>query len=418
MSDAKQQRPKGTLDFLPPDSERRAAVAEVFGTLARRRGFREIVTPTFEHTEVFVKSTGDTSDIVTKEMYTFSDRADRSLTLRPEGTPGIVRAVLENRYRVPCRLYSVGSYFRYGRPQKGRHREFGQLSVEALGEAGGWTDVEIITLGEEFFRELGIVDCRIELNSIGCRECRPQYREKLVEFLTGRREELCDDCRERLERNPLRVFDCKNPGCHAAVEAAPVPREHLCPVCAAHFDDVRRALDRGGVAFTLSDRLVRGLDYYNRTVFEYVSGRLGAQDSLGGGGRYDYLVEQFGGPATPAAGFALGFERTMLAMPAFASGGRRSLAFVVAMSADEFDAAVGVLDKLRSQGVAAQMEFDAKNARRQFKSADAAEAACCVIVGPDEMKRGGFSVKNLVTGEQSLVPAHQIVDAVRAQFCH
>jgi len=416
MSGPKHIRPKGTQDFIPPLSEDRRWVEEVARRLSARYGFREVITPIFEHTDVFVKSSGDASDIVTKEMYEFKDRAERSLTLRPEGTPGVVRALLENSMRVPTRLYYIGPYFRYGRPQKGRYREFNQYGVEAVGEASPETDAEIIILGETFFHDVGVADCTTMVNSIGCRECRPGHREALVGFLTQHRDELCEDCRTRIERNPLRVFDCKNESCQAVLADAPKPRERLCPACEEHFTGVRAALDRHGLRYELNDLLVRGLDYYNRTVFEYVSGRLGAQDSLGGGGRYYYLVGDFGGPPTPAAGFAIGLERTVLAMPEPEPEGRRRLAFVVWMTDAEKGAALEVLAKLRAEGVPAMVDHDATRPKRQFRSADASMASCCVIVGPDEVAGGTLSVKDLHTGDQTEVPANLIVGQVRAMF--
>ncbi len=414
MSSFKHSRPKGTQDFAPPQSDRKHRVEELFRHLAGLYGFQEIVIPVFEHTEVFIKSTGVGSDIVTKQMYTFKDRAGRSLTLRPEGTPGVVRAALENRVRMPCRLFYLGPYFRYERPQKGRTREFNQLGIEALGEASPLVDAEIIGFGDSFFRELGIADCTIQLNSIGCRECRPLYRQNLVGFLTRHRDELCNDCHVRLERNPLRVFDCKNSACQNLLAQAPKPREHLCSECDRHFSEVREALNRQGLQYELNDRLARGLDYYNRTTFEYLSGRLGAQDSLGGGGRYDYLVEEFGGPETPATGLAIGLDRTMLAMPELEQNKRRRLAFVVWMSDAELEPARKLLDQLRAEGIPARMDFDAGRPKRQFKLADAAGASCCVIVGPDELTRGVYSLKDLLTGEQTEVPVNTIAIQVRA----
>ncbi|MEO0081780.1 MAG: histidine--tRNA ligase [candidate division WOR-3 bacterium] len=414
MGGLKHTRPKGTQDFIPPESARLRQIETVARSLCERYGFQEIVTPVFEHTEVYVKSSGSGSDIVTKEMYSFKDRAGRDLTLRPEGTPGVVRAVLENYIRVPCRLYYIGPHFRYGRPQKGRYREFRQLGVEALGEAHPMVDAELIRFGVVFFQELGITDCLTQLTSIGCRVCRPAYRDKLVMFLVGHQGELCPDCRLRLERNPLRVFDCKVETCRIAVADAPKPAEYLCPECQRHHQAVMAALRRWEVRFEVNDRLVRGLDYYNRTTFEYISTRLGAQDSLGGGGRYDYLVADFGGPETPAVGLAIGLERTLLATPESSPAVRRKLVFVVWLAESELDAAVRVLDRLRAAGIPAQIDFDARKPKHQFRSADAAGAACCVIVGPDELARGSLSVKNLETGEQLEVPQNTVVEQVRS----
>jgi histidyl-tRNA synthetase len=416
MSGAKQARPKGTQDFVPPDSHRKSYVEGVFRRLAECYGYQEIVTPNFEHTEVFVRSSGAGSDVVTKEMYSFRDRAERELTLRPEGTPGVVRAVLENRVKLPCRLYYAGSFFRYGRPQKGRFREFHQVGIEALGEASPLVDAEVIYFGVDFFQNLGIRDCRVQVNSIGCRECRPAHREALTGFLLTQRDHLCPDCHVRIERNPLRVFDCKVETCQAALKDAPTPRQYLCPSCERHHEQVLSALNSRGLLLEANDRLVRGLDYYNRTTFEYISASLGAQDSLGGGGRYDYLVEEFGGPETPAVGVAIGLERTMLAAPAASQPARRHIAFVVWLSEAELEAARGVADRLRADGVPAQIDYGASKVKGQFRSADAARAACCVIVGPDELARGVYSLKDLATGEQREVASDAVVEEVRATF--
>ncbi len=416
MSELKQSRPKGTQDFVPPDSERRRQVEAAFRHLAACYGYREIITPTFEHTAVFVKSSGEGSDVVTKEMYSFKDRAERDLTLRPEGTPGVVRAALENRLRLPCRLYYVGPFFRYGRPQKGRFREFGQVGVEALGEASPLVDAEIIYFGADFFRRLGISDCTVQVNSIGCRTCRPAYRETLRKSLFDQKERLCADCLVRLERNPLRVFDCKVETCRQAVQDAPTPRQHLCADCERHHEQVLSALTRRGLRHAANDRLVRGLDYYNRTTFEYLSTSLGAQDSLGGGGRYDYLVEDFGGPPTPGVGVAIGLERTLLAAPVAPAPARRHLAFVIWLTEAERAAAQELADRLRTDGIAAQVDYDARKVKGQFRSADAAEATCCIIIGPDELAKSVYSLKDLATGEQREVASDVLVEAVRALF--
>jgi histidyl-tRNA synthetase len=416
VTEPKQSRPKGTQDFAPPDSDRRRRVEGVFRHLAECYGYQEIITPTFEHTAVFVKSSGEGSDVVTKEMYSFKDRGGRDLTLRPEGTPGVVRAVLENHLRLPCRLYYVGQFFRYGRPQKGRFREFGQVGVEALGEASPLADAEVIYFGADFFESLGIRDCTVQVNSIGCRECRPAYRETLRKVLLDRKEQLCADCQVRIERNPLRVFDCKVEACRLAVQDAPTPRQHLCPGCERHHEQVLSALNRRGLRHEANDRLVRGLDYYNRTTFEYISASLGAQDSLGGGGRYDYLVGEFGGPDTPGVGVAIGLERTMLAAPVALVPARRHSAFVVWLTEAERDAAQDLADRLRTEGVAARVDYDARKVKGQFKSADAAQAACCIIIGPDELAKGVYSLKDLATGDQREVSSNAIIEATRALF--
>lgn len=379
-----------------------------FRELACLYGYREIVTPTFEHTEVFLKSSGVTSDIVVKEMYTFNDRADRNLTLRPEGTPGVVRAVLENSLSLPCRLFYIGPCFRYSRPQKGRYREFYQLGVEALGEASPLIDAETIQFGVTFFEKLGITNCIVQVNSIGCRACRPAYRKKLVSFLQKEKAHLCPDCSDRIELNPLRVFDCKNPSCQQPLTSAPLPRENLCPECSNHFQTMLNRIKEMGIRWEVNPCLVRGLDYYNRTTFEFISPSLGAQNSIGGGGRYDYLFKEFGGVPVSAIGLAIGLERTMLAVSATAPG-RRQLAFVIWASEKELKPAQKLVDRLRAEGVSAQIFYDTPRLRRQFSIADSVGAALAIVVGEDELNRGVYSVKDLTTGEQVTLPQEELI---------
>jgi len=409
----KSNRPKGTQDFVPPQSEKKFWAEKTFRRLAHLYGYREIVTPTFEHTELFIKSSGSTSDIVQKEMYTFSDRAGRSLTLKPEGTPGVVRAVLENQLRLPCRLFYITPCFRYSRPQKGRYREFYQLGVEALGEAHPLVDTETIQLGAEFFARLGISDCLVLINSIGCRLCRPNYREKLLNFLRPHRQELCPDCASRLEHNPLRTFDCKNPHCQEILAAAPLPHQHLCPECQKHFDAVLTGLKSTPVRWELNEHLVRGLDYYNRTTFEFVSPVLGEQISLGGGGRYDYLIEEFGGPPTPAIGLAIGLERTLLALPELKTAPLRQLVFVAWTGTEELAAARQLLDRLRAENIPALITYETPKLKRQFHLADLAQARLCVVVGAEELKRGVYGLKDLSSGAQTEVSQADIVNRLR-----
>ncbi len=424
-------RPKGTIDFLPRptsaesglfDSEQKTQVEQLFRDTVRRYGFREIVTPVFEHSELFTKSAGDSSDIVTKEMYSFTDRADRQLVLRPEGTPGVIRAVLSAGIRLPARLFYVGPFFRYSRPQKGRYRQFHQLGVEALGEASPLADAELIRLGQEFYRSVGILDCTTAINSIGCRLCRPLFRDHLRAFLLERQQDFCDDCRRRIELNPLRVYDCKLASCQAALDKAPRPIGHLCPECRGHFEAVLEDLRRSNTAFSINDRLVRGLDYYSRTTFEYTSPALGAQDSLGGGGRYDYLIGDMGGQNEPAVGFALGLERTLLAANSRLQSTdttRQPLVFVVWFSDNEFPIARDLAEQLRQADVPARLDYEALSTgtanplRHQLKAADVAAARLAVIVAPEELKGGVYSLKDLATGEQHRVPGADLVSCIR-----
>ncbi len=412
-------RPKGTQDFLPPESTKKSRIETIFRELATVYGYQEVVTPTFEHTELFIKSSGTASDIVQKEMYTFTDRGGRSLTLKPEGTPGAVRAVLENNLHLPCRLFYISPCFRYSRPQKGRYREFYQLGVEALGEASPLVDAETIAFGATFFTRLGITDFTIKVNSIGCRTCRPAYREKLLNFLRENRGKMCPDCQTRMEINPLRTFDCKNEPCQQVLTSAPLPSSHLCPECHAHFQEVISSLKNSPFNWELDPHLVRGLDYYNRTTFEYVSSALGAQSSLGGGGRYDYLFEEFGGPPAPAVGLAIGLERTLLTIPASSPvfpPERRNLVFIVWTGPGEMANARELLATLRQQNIPALMTYEPVRLKRQFHLADLAGARLCLIVGEDEVRENTYGLKNLITGEQTTVPAANLIPAILALF--
>ncbi|HPZ65730.1 MAG TPA: histidine--tRNA ligase, partial [Bacillota bacterium] len=307
--------PRGTRDILPDEASRWEFLENSFRERCRLYGFQEIRTPIFEHTELFVRSVGESSDIVSKEMYTFHDRSGRSLTLRPEGTAAVVRAYLENGLHEkphPVKLYYFGPMFRYDRPQAGRYRQFHQFGLELFGSPQPSADVEIMALSYDMLRSLPLPEFRLELNSVGCRECRPGYRERLREYLRFREEELCPDCSRRYRENPLRVLDCKKPECKDLSAGAPLLTQSLCPQCAGHLARVRELLERLELPYVLNPRLVRGLDYYTRTAFEFVAPELGAQASLGGGGRYDALVEECGGPPTPGVGVAFGLERIIL----------------------------------------------------------------------------------------------------------
>ncbi len=407
-------RPKGTKDFVPPESLKKLFIESTFRDLAFLYGYQEIVTPTFEHTEVFIKSSGIASDIVNKEMYTFTDRAERSLTLKPEGTPGVVRAVIENHLKTPCRLFYIAPCFRYSRPQKGRYREFYQLGIEAIGEASPFVDAEVVHFGVQFFQRLGIDECVVKVNSIGCRVCRAGLRQSLVVFLEEKKDRLCPDCQRRLQLSPLRVLDCKEETCSKVIAGAPAPREHLCSECSKHFSQFTERLKETDIRFEIDDRLVRGLDYYNRTTFEFVSPLLGSQNSLGGGGRYDYLFEEFGGPPTPAIGLAIGLERTLLAMPVKEEKTRRPLAFVIWTGEEERTFALELLKELREQKIPAQMAFDNPKLKRQLHLADIAGATYAVIVGADELKKGACAVKDLLTAKQVEVPRGELTSWLKS----
>jgi histidyl-tRNA synthetase len=407
--------PRGTDDVLPPRSDAMLGLYEHAHRLAHLYGFRYIETPTFEHTDLFARTSGETSDVVTKEMYTFEDKGGRSLTLRPESTASVVRAFLSNAQELwtPFKAYYVGPQFRHGRPQAGRMREFRQFGIEILGVEGPRADVEVIDLGQRYVRERGLGDLTLQLNSIGDSTCRPAYRELLVESFAPYREQLDEDCRVRLDRNPLRVFDCKVDGMKDFVLAAPTIADHLCEACATHFAGVRSGLDAAGIAYELNPRLVRGLDYYTRTAFEWVSGSLSAgQATVNAGGRYDGLAQELGGPATPGIGFAMGLDRVLLAMQA---GGvplppvRTPRCFVVAIGTAA-EAGAKLVRELRASGIPADGALEERPLGAQLRMADRSGAVYAAILGDRELESGTVTVRRLADGEQEEVPVTDVVN--------
>lgn len=402
--------PRGTADILPTEVGRWLEVEDAARRIARLYGFEELRTPIFEHTELFTRGVGEATDIVQKEMYTFIDKGDRSITLRPEGTAPIVRSYLEHKLSAwpkPVKFFYIGPMFRYERPQAGRMRQFHQFGVEAFGSEDARLDAEVIDAGARFYRELGITDLRLLLNSIGCPECRPRYVEALSAYLRSRADELCRTCRDRLERNPLRVLDCKEEGCGNVLSAAPVLDQNLCDGCWSHFETVKRLLGEIGISFEIAPRLVRGLDYYTRTVFEFVSDAVGAQDSLGGGGRYDGLVEKIGGDQTPGIGFAVGVERILLALeklrPTEPARWRPAVFVATAGGGIVRDRGFALLTEIRNQGVPADMDHAGRGLKSQMKQADRLGASFVVIVGEEELGRGVATLRRLASGEQEEV---------------
>jgi histidyl-tRNA synthetase len=408
------QPPRGTDDLLPPRSDAMLGLYEQAHRLAHLYGFRYLETPTFEHTDLFARTSGETSDVVTKEMYTFEDKGGRSLTLRPESTASVVRAFLSNAQDLPTpfKAYYVGQQFRHGRPQAGRMREFRQFGIEVIGVQGPGADVEVIDLGERYVRERGLGELTLQLNSIGDGECRPAYRELLVEYFAPFRDQLDEDCRTRLERNPLRVFDCKVDGTKDFVLAAPTIADHLCDACAAHFAGVRSGLESAGIAYELNPRLVRGLDYYTRTAFEWVSGSLSAgQATVNAGGRYDGLAQELGGPATPGVGFAMGLDRVLLAMQAEGvplSPPRTPRCFVVAIGAAE--AGTALVRELRASGIPAEGALEERPLGAQLRMADRAGAVYAAIVGERELESGTVTVRRLADGAQEEIALTDVVN--------
>ena len=406
--------PRGTLDLLPPEGGRMRALYDRAAELARRYGYRYVETPTFEATDLFARTAGETSDVVTKEMYTFLDRGRRSLTLRPEGTAPVMRAYLHRMRELPSpfKAYYLARMFRYGRPQAGRYREHRQFGVEVFGAAGPAADVEVIALGDAFLRSLGLSRYELQLNSIGDEACRPAYRQELLAYLRANRGRLRDEHRERFEANPLRVLDCKDDGCREVAAGAPRITDRLCGPCRDHFEGVLAGLEAEGLEPVLTPTLVRGLDYYTRTAFEFVSLVLSqAQAALFGGGRYDGLAEALGGPRVPGVGFGMGLERVLLAMedeglvPPEEPG---LAAFVVGAGEAGRRRARELLRDLRAAGVAADAPFEDRPLKAQLRMAGRSGARYAAIVGEREAAEGTVTLRRLADGAEELVAASEV----------
>ncbi len=406
---------RGTYDILPGESELwqkiEAAARDVFA----RFHFSEIRTPIFEATELFTRSIGQSTDIVTKEMYTFPDKKDRSLTLRPEATVCVIRALVEHSemfQNLPQKLYYCGPMFRYEKPQSGRNRQFHQIGVEAVGSYQPGMDAEVIGLVGFLFEALGIRGVLTEINSVGCAQCRPAYTKDLKDYLALLVKDLCEDCRQRFEKNPLRVFDCKNGTCQDKVKDAPVLLDRICAACAEHFQKLREILDAGAVEYKINKRLVRGIDYYTKTTFEFRHAALGAQDAIAAGGRYDNLVQELGGPATGAVGFALGVERTVMAMKQ--AGGEMPYAgpdaVLVSLGLEAYLANVGLCRELRREGFRVDMDHEGKSMKAQMRQADKWKARYVLIRGENELKKGEMVIKDMQAGTEKTGPAAAIAE--------
>ncbi|WP_449062142.1 histidine--tRNA ligase [Planomonospora algeriensis] len=416
------QAPKGTFDWLPPRSERVLAVREALVAPVRRAGYGYIETPTFEDTALFIRGVGESTDVVSKEMYTFTDKGGRSITLRPEGTAPVVRAVLQHGLhngQLPVKLWYSGSQFRYERAQKGRYRHFSQVGAEALGAEDPALDAELILLAADGFAALGLTGVRLLLNTLGCKECRPAYRAALQEFL--RALDLDEPTRARIEINPLRVLDDKRPEVQAQLAGAPLVVDHLCEACKAYHEEVRSLLAAAGLAYTDDPRLVRGLDYYTRTTFEFVHDGLGSQSAVGGGGRYDGLSEMIGGPALPSVGWALGVDRTILAMEAEGlleedTAHRRVQVYGVPLGEEARRRMFRLVAELRRAGLAADMSFGGKGVKGAMKGADRSGARYALILGGRDLEAQAVQLKDLTTAEQTEVPLAEVVDILKGKF--
>ncbi|MBI4638880.1 MAG: histidine--tRNA ligase [Candidatus Rokubacteria bacterium] len=403
---------RGVHDILPDASSTWQRLEATARRVFEAYGYREIRLPIFERTELFARGIGEVTDIVQKEMYTFDDRTGESLTLRPEATASLLRAYIEHGLYVqpkPVRLYTMGPMFRYERPQAGRYRQFHQLNVEALGEDHAGVDAEVLAMLVELFRALGLADrLELQLNTLGDAACRPRYRERLVEYLRRHAASLCEECRDRTERNPLRVLDCKKSQCASVLEGAPSLLASLCRECDEHFARVRAHLEAMTLAFVVNPRLVRGFDYYVRTTFELTTRELGAQNAVAGGGRYDGLVELLGGPPDAGIGFAIGMERVVLLLAADASTDARPLALLIPLGAEAFARLLPVAQAVRARGVAVDLAYGERKLRSELERANKLGAAYAVIVGETELARGEATVREMKSGEQRAVPLSEL----------
>ncbi|MBO8125837.1 MAG: histidine--tRNA ligase [Firmicutes bacterium] len=416
------QVPRGTQDILPGQVEKWHYVEGVMRRLAAEYGFQEIRTPVFEHTELFQRGVGETTDIVEKEMYTFEDKKGRSLTLRPEGTAGAVRAFIEHSYFAqpqPTKFYYIGPIFRYEAPQAGRYRQHHQFGIEVFGSAEPITDAEVILVAVDLFSRLGLADLTVKLNNIGCPKCRKDYREALIAYFRPQVEALCADCRNRLERNPLRILDCKQESCREVVAGAPEITSHLCAECQEHFSGVQRYLEAAGVKYEVDSGIVRGLDYYTRTVFEIIYTGLGAQSTVCGGGRYDNLIETVGGPPTPGVGFGMGIERLLLTLEktgCYLPEKAGPDLYIATLGQAAKEAAFAALLDLRRAGLRAVTDLMGRSLKAQLKYANKINARYVAILGENELAQGRVQVKRMADGQDAEVAWPDLLAWLKAQM--
>lgn len=409
------QAPKGTKDLLPMESYKWHYVEGVIRELCKEFGFGEIRTPSFEHTELFKRGVGDTTDIVQKEMYTFNDRADRSITLKAEGTAPTVRAFIEHSLyseTQPTKMYYITPVFRYEKPQAGRLREHHQFGIELFGASDASADAEVISVAMAFFERLGIKNLNVNINSIGCPKCRENYNNALKEYFKQNLENLCSTCQDRYERNPLRILDCKNPKCQEIGKDAPVILDYICDDCREHFEYLKKELTALEIPYVVDPHIVRGLDYYTRTVFEVISENIGAKSTVCGGGRYDNLIEACGGPSTPSVGFGLGIERLLLTLE---SNGivipepEKPLLYVAALGENAKLAAAKIINKLRREGISGSRDLMSRSLKAQMKYANKINARYTIVLGDNELSENKAKLKNMETGEETEIEISNIL---------
>ena len=411
--------PKGTKDVVPDAAYKWHYLEDVVRKTAAEFGFKEIRTPTFEHTELFLRGVGETTDIVNKEMYTFTDKGDRSITLKPEGTAGVARAYIENclgDMPQPVKMYYLTPVFRYERPQAGRLREHHQFGVELYGSASPYADAEVMLVAKTLFDKLGLTEPVLNINSIGCPECRKKYNAALKEYLAGNIDKMCASCRERFDKNPLRILDCKEPGCKAVTASAPKTLEYLCDDCRAHFEKLQSILSSAGVEFKVNPSVVRGLDYYTGTVFEFISSAIGAQGTVCGGGRYNNLVSEVGGKPTPAVGFGMGLERLIMILEnlnLYLGEPETPTIYIAPTSEAEAEAAFSVVGELRKKGVSAECDIMGRSLKAQMKYAGKRGYAFVAVMGADEINSGKIKIKRMSDGVETECAISDIAEVLR-----
>ena len=412
--------PRGTKDIVPAEAYKWNYLEGKFRDLCKLYGYEEIRTPIFEHTELFKRGVGDTTDIVQKEMYTFKDRGDRDLTLKPEGTAGVIRAFIENKMYAetqPTKLFYITPCFRYERPQSGRQRQFHQFGVEALGSDTPSLDAEVISLAMQFLGEAGLKDLTVSINSVGCPVCREEYNQLLKDYLAAKADVLCDLCNDRRDKNPMRVIDCKNETCQANIVDIPLMADHLCENCKDHFSQLKLYLDEMNINYVVDKKIVRGLDYYKRTAFEIISNDLGAQSTVCGGGRYDGLVEQIGGPSGYSGiGFGLGAERLLLTLEANGveiGNPNHTDIFVVTIGDKAKLKSFSILKDLRDNHISADKDHLDRSLKAQFKYSNKINAKYTIVIGDDELDKDEATLKNMETGDQKLIKISELVEELR-----
>ena len=415
------QKPRGTMDIFPKDALLWQKIEKKATEVATRFGFGEIRTPTFEELALFKRGVGEVTDVVQKEMYTFLDREDRQFALRPEGTASVARAIIENGKAsdtMPLRYFYLINCFRYEKPQAGRSREFFQFGTEMFGTKDASADATVISLADTFMKELGITGIKLHINSIGCPNCRPKYREALIEYFKKHEDELCDTCKERLKTNPLRVLDCKSPICSSLAKDAPNTIDYLCDECHDHFEDLKAYLNAQDIEYEVDTRIVRGLDYYTKTVFEFICENIGAQSTVCGGGRYDGLLEQLGGPSLPAIGFGMGITRLILAMEksgVMLPSEPTPELYIAPMGKDARMKALSIVSKLRHDGIYAECDISQRSLKAQMKYADKIGAKYTLILGDSELECGKAQLKNMKESTQREISLDSIVEIIKGE---